>query len=73
MEWYMILTGLSLVATVLALIQIFQLWSRFKIIKIGEKLSQDWVDENSNKIKIAISIIGISCILGTIGILIRSY
>lgn len=69
----MILTGLSLVATVLALIQIFQLWSRFKIIKIGEKLSQDWVDENSNKIKIAISIIGISCILGTIGILIRSY
>lgn len=73
MKWYVILTGLSLVTTVLALFQIFQLCSGFKIIKIGEKLSQDWVDENSNKIKIAISMIGISCILGTVGILIRPY
>ncbi|AIM17862.1 hypothetical protein HW35_17730 [Bacillus sp. X1(2014)] len=70
MEWSIFLAILSFVFVILSLITFYQLWNNFKKLKIGDKLSNEFVHESRNKMKVAITFLGISCIFSIIGVLI---
>lgn len=51
-------------------IKYYQLWIEFRKLKIGDKLSNEWIDDSRKKIKVALTFLGIGCILSIIGVLI---
>ncbi|WP_374717825.1 hypothetical protein, partial [Neobacillus sp.] len=69
-EWSIFLAILSFVFVILSLITFYQLWNNFKKLKIGDKLSNEFVHESRKKMKFAITFLGISCIFSIIGVLV---
>lgn len=73
MEWFQSLLILSLIFIAFASFQFYQFWKHFKKLKIGDKLSKEFVNEANKKLKIAIIFLGISLILCLTGVLIKPY
>ncbi|MED3624070.1 hypothetical protein [Neobacillus thermocopriae] len=70
MEWSILLAILAIVLVISSLIIFYQLWNDFKKLKIGDTLSNEFVDESRKKMKVAITFLGMSCIFSIIGVLI---
>jgi hypothetical protein len=63
----------TLVFCLLASIQFYTFWKRFKNLKIGHTLSNEFVYKSRNNIKVAIAFLGIGCILRLIGVLVSPF
>ncbi|ADU29208.1 hypothetical protein [Evansella cellulosilytica] len=73
MDEYTLLNVISFILIVIALYKFFQLLSQAKKLKVGNKLSRKLVHELSQKIKIAITLFSIGCILSLIAIMLSYF
>lgn len=68
-----LLSILAIVFSLLAVLPFYQLWSRFKGLKIGDTLSNELVGESRKLIIIGMALLGIGCIFAIIVAVVRPY
>lgn len=73
MGWSTFLAILALIFMILSTLKYYQIQKAFKKLEIGDTISNELVDESLKKNRVALTLFGISSVLGIIGVLIRPY
>lgn len=71
MEWFQLLFIIAIVFSLVAFLIVLQIWNRFRQLKLGDKLSEELVNEVRKKIRILIILLGMGVVIYLVGIIIR--
>ncbi|WP_026675260.1 hypothetical protein [Alkalihalobacterium bogoriense] len=69
MEWTIFFVILSSFFLVLSSFKFYQLWSEFKKLNIGDKLSIEMAERNRKRISGTVTFLGTGIVLGIVGVL----
>lgn len=71
LEWSKLFLTAAVISCLLAFLLSCQLWRKCKKLKVGDTLTNEWVNEFIKKGKFVITLEVIGCILYIIGVLIK--